>query len=115
MNELPVAKRAAIIRALTEGCSIRATARMIGVSKDTVSKLMISWLVGHRTTETANAIMRDVQGRLVNRIQLTTDGFGAYIPAVSAAWHWKTKGIDFAQLVKQYGQSPDFAKPEAHR
>src|SRR5678809_1200558 len=43
VNKLPVAKQAAIIRAVTEGCSIRATARMIGVSKDTVSKLLVEF------------------------------------------------------------------------
>ena len=40
MNKLPVAKQAAIVKALTEGNSIRATARMVGVSKTTVLKLL---------------------------------------------------------------------------
>jgi IS1 family transposase len=39
-NVLKDEKRAAIISALAEGNSIRATARMIGVSKDTVMKLV---------------------------------------------------------------------------
>ncbi len=38
-NVLTTSKRAAIVSALIEGCSVRATARMIGVSKDTVLKL----------------------------------------------------------------------------
>jgi IS1 family transposase len=38
-NVLKPEKRAAIVAALVEGNSIRATARMIGVSKDTVMKL----------------------------------------------------------------------------
>src|SRR6266540_1094632 len=38
-NVLKPAKRAAIVSALVEGNSIRATARMVGVSKDTVIKL----------------------------------------------------------------------------
>lgn len=41
MNKLPMAKRAAIVRALTEGMAVRATARMMGVSKDTVLKLLV--------------------------------------------------------------------------
>lgn len=40
-NILPPAKRAAIVSALTEGCSIRSTARMVGVSRNTVTKLLL--------------------------------------------------------------------------
>lgn len=36
------AKRTAVVSALVEGNSIRATARMVGVSKDTVLKLMVN-------------------------------------------------------------------------
>ncbi len=41
MNKLSTAKRAQIVSALVEGNSIRATSRMIGVSKDTVMKLLV--------------------------------------------------------------------------
>jgi IS1 family transposase len=41
MNKLPAVKQAAILTALTEGCSIRATARMARVSKTTVLKLLV--------------------------------------------------------------------------
>jgi IS1 family transposase len=41
MNKLSTARRAAIIRALVEGSSIRATARMLGANKDTVMKLLV--------------------------------------------------------------------------
>jgi len=40
-NVLKPGKRTAIISALVEGNSVRATARMVGVSKDTVSKLQV--------------------------------------------------------------------------
>jgi IS1 family transposase len=40
-NVLKPEKRAAIIAALVEGNGVRATARMVGVSKDTVSKLQV--------------------------------------------------------------------------
>jgi IS1 family transposase len=40
-NVLKPAKRAAIVAALVEGNGIRATARMVDVSKDTVMKLMV--------------------------------------------------------------------------
>lgn len=41
MNRLPVSDRVAILRALTEGCSLRSTSRMVGVSINTVTKLLI--------------------------------------------------------------------------
>ncbi len=40
MNKLPSAKRAAVLAALVEGCSIRATVRITGVAKNTVVKLL---------------------------------------------------------------------------
>jgi IS1 family transposase len=40
MNRLPLDERVRILSALVEGNSIRATARMVGVSKDTVQKLL---------------------------------------------------------------------------
>ncbi|MGH7737512.1 MAG: IS1 family transposase [Candidatus Tyrphobacter sp.] len=40
MNRLPLELRVRVLSALVEGNSIRATARMVGVSKDTVQKLL---------------------------------------------------------------------------
>lgn len=40
MNTLSADKQAAILRALVEGNSIRATARMVGVAKRTASNLL---------------------------------------------------------------------------
>ncbi len=162
MNKLPASKQAAIVRALGEGNSIRATARLTNTSKATVlkllvelgdfcsyyqdqiirnlpttrveadeiwafvgakqrratrsgdgdiwtytaidadSKLMITWLVGARNQENALEFMVDLKGRLANRIQLTTDGHPMYLTAVERAFGYNR--IDFAQLVKTYGQ-----------
>ena len=41
MNKLAVAKQVAILKALTEGSSIRSTARMVGVSKATILRLLV--------------------------------------------------------------------------
>ena len=40
MNQLPTAKRVAIVSALVEGNSIRSTSRMTGASKTTILKLL---------------------------------------------------------------------------
>ena len=164
MNRLSLPKRAAVLKALTEGVSIRGTARMVGVSKTTIlkllvevgefcsafqdgklrnlpcervqadeiwafvgakernartpgygdiwtftaicadTKLMVSWLVGHRNAEYAHAFMQDVASRLANRVQLTTDGHHMYLSAVATAFRYD---IDYAMLVKQYGTDPN--------
>jgi len=41
MNRLSTEKRAAVIASLVEGNSIRATVRMTGVAKATVTKLLV--------------------------------------------------------------------------
>ncbi len=41
MNKLSTAKRVAVVSALVEGCSIRSTVRMTGVSKNTIGKLLL--------------------------------------------------------------------------
>jgi IS1 family transposase len=73
-----------------------------GIDADT--KLIVSWLVGDRSAETANIFMQDVCYRLKNRVQLTTDGHKAYLDAVGNSFGSQ---IDFAQLVKTYGGQQD--------
>ena len=41
MNKLDNTRRAAIVRALVDGASLRATARMCGADKDTVMRLLV--------------------------------------------------------------------------
>jgi IS1 family transposase len=69
---------------------------------DSDSKLMVSWWVGDRTVDTGVPFLRDLQSRLANRIQLTTDGHGAYLHSVARTFG---NDIDFAQLVKIYKES----------
>jgi IS1 family transposase len=170
MNTLSTAQRVAVVKALVEGCSIRSTVRMTGVSKNTISKLLLqlgaactqyqdatlrnlhcrrlqcdeiwsfvggkdknitdeqkqnglgsiwtwtaldadtkliaSWLVGSRDSQSAYEFMQDVAGRLRGRVQLTTDGHRPYLEAVEAAFGID---IDYAVLQKIYGQD---ANPE---
>lgn len=68
---------------------------------DADSKLIVSFLVGSRDATCANALMQDVAERLTNRVQMTTDGHKPYLEAVEGAFG---ADIDYAQLVKIYGQ-----------
>jgi len=164
MNRLTTERRAQVIGSLVEGNSIRATVRMTGVAKNTVTKLLVdlgaacsdyqdevlrdlpctnvqcdeiwaycyskqknipeehqgtfgygdvwtwtaisadttlvpSWLIGERTTDDALVFMKDLRGRLANRVQLTTDGHRAYWTAVGLTFK---QDIDHAILQKLY-------------
>lgn len=70
---------------------------------DADSKLIVSYLVGGRDAEYANAFMADVADRLTGRVQLTTDGHKAYLDAVEDVFG---ADVDYAMLVKIYGSSP---------
>jgi IS1 family transposase len=77
---------------------------------DPVSKLMPCWLVGERSTACTYEFMEDLAARLSNRIQLTTDGWGAYRAAVHNAFGYN---VDFAMLNKSYGKNGPALKPSA--
>lgn len=74
---------------------------------DADSKLVISWFVGGRDGECASVFMSDVASRITNRIQLTSDGHKAYLEAVEGAFG---ADVDYAQLVKMYGNAPETFK-----
>ena len=172
MNKLPAAKRIQILNMMVEGSSMRSISRVVGVSINTVTKLLVqageacavyhdetvrnvaasriqcdeiwsfcyakaknveaakdapeyagdvwtwtaidadskmivSYLVGGRDSEYAKEFMGDVASRLANRVQMTTDGHRAYLDAVEGAFGSE---IDYAQLVKLYGNAPDYVK-----
>jgi len=172
MNKLTHETRAQILHLLCEGMSIRAITRTVGVSKNTVAKLLedagracsayhdehvrgvtakrvqvdeiwsftyakqknvttavaapdsagdtwtwtaidadtkliVGWLVGGRDAEYASAFIGDLASRLANRVQLTSDGHAPYLQAVEGAFG---ADVDYAQLIKIYGASPESAK-----
>ena len=74
---------------------------------DADTKLIPSWFVGGRDSDAAIIFMDDLKSRLANRVQLTSDGHKAYLEAVEGAFG---ADVDYAQLVKLYGESPDAEK-----
>lgn len=81
---------------------------------DPVSKVVISYLLGKRTAENARALLRDVRRRVINRPQITTDGFNVYPDAVDEAFGTEvdyasvTKEANFAKTVHQ--GNPDLSR-----
>lgn len=74
----------------------------VAVCADT--KLVPCWHVGRRGTEDAKEFIAELAGRLAKRVQLTTDGHRPYLEAVEGAFGAE---IDYAVLVKLYGQGPE--------
>lgn len=72
------------------------------VAIDADTKLIPSWLIGERTMIDCYEFLRDLKDRIKagNRIQLSTDGFKPYPSVVESLWGG---GIDYAQIIKEYG------------
>jgi transposase-like protein/IS1 family transposase len=70
------------------------------VAIDAETKLVPSFAIGKRTASTTHDFIQDLSERVTNRIQITTDGFRFYVNAVGRSFG---ADVDFAQLVKLYG------------
>jgi IS1 family transposase len=77
------------------------------VAIDADTKLVPCWLVGLRNANYTSQFINDLKHRLSNRVQLTTDGNRVYLDAVNDVFF---KDVDYAMLVKLYGNSPDTEK-----
>src|SRR5579875_365484 len=165
MNRLSLELRVRILSALVEGNSVRGTARIVGVDKKTVTKLLadvgdacsayrddtlrglhcerleldeiwsfchakernlppklrgsdgvgdmwtwtaidpdtkliVTWHLGKRTPSDAQLFLNDLAERVVSeRVQITTDGWGAYNKAIQRLFHHRA---DHGIEVKKY-------------
>jgi IS1 family transposase len=78
------------------------------------SKMIVSYMVGDRSAESANIFMDDLARRVDGRVHLTTDGLHVYLDAVSGAFHGRE--IDYAMLIKLYGnEEQDQNRDPEHR
>jgi IS1 family transposase len=71
---------------------------------DADSKLLVTWKLGTRSQRTTIEFLNDLASRLNDRIQLTSDRWHTYPVAVDAAFGYDA--IDYAALVKIYGEAP---------
>ena len=67
------------------------------------SRLAIHWHTGERDGMEAYRFLEELKSRLTVRPQITTDGHSAYLAAMEQVFG---ANVDYAQLVKNYGQSP---------
>jgi IS1 family transposase len=71
---------------------------------DADTKLIPSFFVGTRDAHAADAFMRDLSGRVANRLQLISDGHRSDLSAVKLHFG---NDIDYAMLLKHYGAVPE--------
>jgi hypothetical protein len=71
---------------------------------DADTKLVPCWYVGRRLIMDAEIFVRDLASRMINRVQITTDGHNPYRDAVKWAFGFE---VDYAMLVKKYGPDPE--------
>jgi IS1 family transposase len=67
------------------------------------SKAVLSYVVGKRTVPHAEAFVADLRARVVNRPQITSDGWPVYPDAIAFAFG---DDVDFATIVKNYAVTP---------
>ncbi|HKM81919.1 MAG TPA: IS1 family transposase [Candidatus Acidoferrum sp.] len=72
------------------------------VAMDSETKLIPSFRIGKRNATNTWYFVQDLQTRLANRVQLTSDGFRPYKAAVEDAFGMD---VDYAMLVKMYSDS----------
>src|SRR5918993_5005636 len=77
------------------------------VALDADTKLVASYYVGNRDAEAANLFVADLAERLAGRAQVTSDGLKVDVEAVERAFGSE---VDYAMLVKHYGEAPEAEK-----
>jgi IS1 family transposase len=74
---------------------------------DADTKLVPCWTIGRRDADAAVTFVSDLASRLTDRVQLTSDGLRTYLTAVASAFG---ESVDYAMLVKVYGNDPESEK-----
>jgi IS1 family transposase len=70
---------------------------------DAHTGLILSYFVGHRSRHAATAFLYDLRDRVRGAPQITTDAFGAYVPAMDKAFG---PHVNFSQLIKVFRTVP---------
>ncbi|MDQ6800781.1 MAG: IS1 family transposase [Acidobacteriota bacterium] len=71
---------------------------------DADTRLIVSYLASDRSQAAANALIDDLKSRTMMRLQITSDGYGAYIDAIARAFP-NRNDVDYAEEIKVYTSS----------
>ena len=106
MNILTTEKRVAVISALVEGCSIRSTVRMTGVSKNTICKLLAR--VGEVCLDYQDAVLRNLPCKRIECDEIWAFCYAKDknlpdhmkgMPGVGSVWTWTALCADTKLMV----------------
>jgi len=97
-------------RNLRSGDAPEVGDQWIYVAIDAETKLIPSFRIGKRVRPDTWAFLWDLNRRIANRIQLTTDGLNHYTVTVPECFG---TDVDFAQLTKMFGDFGQFDGPDA--
>ena len=78
------------------------------LSIDRRSKLILNWYVGKRTAINANDFLTDLQKRVANRFQLTTDNWKIYSGGTGQVARVFGQGVDYATETKYFAKPGPF-------
>lgn len=97
-------------RNVRSGDSPEVGDQWVYVAIDAETKLVPSFRIGKRVRPDTWAFLWDLNQRIANRVQLTTDGLNHYTVSVPECFGTE---VDFAQLTKMFGDYGQFDTPEA--
>jgi transposase-like protein/IS1 family transposase len=97
-------------RNVRSGDSPEVGDQWVYVAIDAETKLIPSFRIGKRVRSDTWAFLWDLNQRIANRVQLTTDGLNHYTVTVPECFG---TDVDFAQLTKMFGDYGQFDTPEA--
>lgn len=73
------------------------------VAIDADARFVPCYRVGKRTLKTTTEFIIDLESRLANRVQISSDALGSYIRAIDDVFG---ANVDYAQIVKSYEAEP---------
>jgi IS1 family transposase len=107
MNRLSPQQRKAVVASLVEGNSIRATVRMTGVAKNSVSKLLVE--LGAACSEYQNKTLRNLQSKRIQADEIwsfcyakaknVTEEIAAKNPDAGDVWTWTAIDADSKLMI----------------
>jgi hypothetical protein len=113
-NVISTEKKVAVISALVEGCSVRSTVRLTGVSKGAVLRLLVS--VGKACQEYQDVTIRNVPAKRVQVNEIWSFCYAKQKNATPEMWDrvgyagdvWTFTAIDAdTKLVYKLGRRPE--------
>ena len=78
---------------------------------DANRKAIVSYLTGRRDGDSTDAFCADLRARILNRPQISSDGYQPYVSAIEEAFG---ADVDYGQIVKEYAGSTEVV-PVSHR